>query len=230
MIKRMLPSLCILLGMLIFLYPTLNDRYESYRQEQLMRQWTETMKRIDQGPGSPDTRQTVTPVPISAITAPPSAEVPPEEQQQQPLTPEPTSAPDPLRNKKLEGVLSIDKIKLKLPIITDATTANLKLSVASIAGTGQPGAVGNYAIAGHRSLTYGKNFNRLDEVEQGDVIEVDTGQQQYRYEVYEKLYVLPEDVWVLKGNGKDRDITLITCHPIDTGTHRIIVKGRLVEK
>ncbi|MFE5322739.1 class D sortase [Paenibacillus sp. NPDC056579] len=230
MIKRMLPSLCILLGMLIFLYPTLNDRYESYRQEQLMRQWTETMKRIDQGPGSPDTRQTVTPVPISAITAPPSAEVPPEEQQQQPLTPEPTSAPDPLRNKKLEGVLSIDKIKLKLPIITDATTANLKLSVASIAGTGQPGAVGNYAIAGHRSLTYGKNFNRLDEVEQGDFIEVDTGQHQYRYEVYEKLYVLPEDVWVLKGNGKDRDITLITCHPIDTGTHRIIVKARLVEK
>lgn len=230
MIKRMLPTLCIMLGMLIFLYPTLNDRYETYRQEQLMRQWTETMKLIDQGPKSPDTRQTIIPVPISAITSPTSAEAPPEEQQQQPLTPEPTAAPDPLRNKKLEGVLSIDKIKLKLPIITDATTANLKLSVASIAGTGQPGAVGNYAIAGHRSLTYGKNFNRLDEVEQGDVIEVDTGQQQYRYEVYEKLYVLPEDVWVLKGNGKDRDITLITCHPIDTGTHRIIVKGRLVEK
>ena len=129
----------------------------------------------------------------------------------------------------MEGILLIDKINLKIPILTNATQANMKVSVASITNTGRPGAVGNYAIAGHRNLTYGKNFNRLDEVDIGDLITVDTGTKQYVYKVGEKLYVLPEEVWVLNGNGKDREITLITCHPMENPTHRIAIKGKLIE-
>lgn len=224
MLRKTLPMLFIFLGILVFLYPAINDRYESYQQQQLMKKWTETFKLIDQGMETTESTAAFTPVPLSAVVAPAS----PEETAVLPA--EPAPKPDPLRNKQVEGVLKIGKIKLELPIIADATVSNLKLSVASIAGTGKAGAVGNYAIAGHRDYTYGKNFNRLDEVDKGDVIEVDTGKQQYRYEVQEKLYVLPEDVWVLKGNGKDREITLITCHPIDTATHRLIVKGKMIEK
>ncbi|MCP3774160.1 class D sortase [Paenibacillus sp. MZ04-78.2] len=223
MIKRTLPSLCIFLGIAIFLYPAIIDRYESYQQQQMMNQWTETLKRIDQAAETTDSKQqNLNLVPISAVAAPADS-------QPQPSNAEPESAPDPLQGKPLEGVLTIEKIKLKLPIITDATVNNLKLSVASIAGTGKAGAIGNYAIAGHRNFTYGKNFNRLDEVDKGDLVEVDTGKQQYRYKVQEKLYVLPEDVWVLKGNGKDKEITLITCHPMENPTHRLIVKGKLIE-
>ncbi|SCW78325.1 sortase A [Paenibacillus tianmuensis] len=224
MIKRTLPILCIFLGIATFLYPAINDRYESYRQQQMMNQWTETLKRIDQAADTTDSKQqTLNLVPISAVAAVPA------DSQSQPSNAEPESVPAPLQGKPIEGVLTIEKIKLKLPIITDATVNNLKSSVASIAGTGKAGAVGNYAIAGHRNFTYGKNFNRLDEVDKGDLVEVDTGKQQYRYEVQEKLYVLPEDVWVLKGNGKDKEITLITCHPMENPTHRIIVKGKLIE-
>ncbi|MFB0844047.1 class D sortase [Paenibacillus oleatilyticus] len=229
MIKRTLPILCIFLGIAIFLYPTIMDRYEIYRQQQMMDQWTETLKRIDQATETAVPKQnTLNPVPVSAVVAPdpaPAVETPADSQ------PQPSNAdPDPLQGKPIEGILIIDKIKLKLPIITDATVNNLKLSVASIAGTGKAGAVGNYAIAGHRNFTYGKNFNRLDEVDKGDIVEVDIGKQQYRYEVQEKQYVLPEDVWVLKGNGKDKEITLITCHPMENPTHRLIVKGKLIEK
>ncbi|WP_010498467.1 class D sortase [Paenibacillus elgii] len=225
MIKRTLPILCILLGIAIFLYPTIMDRYEIYRQQQMMDQWAETLKRIDQATETAVPKQnTLNPVPVSAVVAPDPAPA------DSPSNAGPEAAPDPLQGKPIEGILIIDKIKLKLPIITDATVSNLKLSVASIAGTGKAGAVGNYAIAGHRNFTYGKNFNRLDEVDKGDIIEVDTGKQQFQYEVQEKQYVLPEDVWVLKGNGKDKEITLITCHPMENPTHRLIVKGKLIEK
>lgn len=231
MIKKTLPILCIFLGIAIFLYPTVKDRYEIYRQQQMMDQWTETLKRIDQAAETADSKQhTLNPVPVSAVVAPAPADETPADSQTQPSNAEPASVPDPFQGKPIEGILTIGKIKLKLPIITDATVSHLKLSVASIAGTGKAGAVGNYAIAGHRNLTYGKNFNRLDEIDKGDLIEVDTGKQQYRYEVQEKLYVLPEDVWVLKGNGKDREITLITCHPMENPTHRLIVKGKLIEQ
>lgn len=225
MIKRTLPILCILLGIAIFLYPTIMDRYEIYRQQQMMDQWTETLKRIDQATENAVPKQnTLNPVPVSAVVAPDPAPV------DSPSNAGPEAAPDPLQGKPIEGILIIDKIKLKLPIITDATVSNLKLSVASISGTGKAGSVGNYAIAGHRNFAYGKNFNRLDEVDKGDIVEVDTGKQQFRYEVQEKQYVLPEDFWVLKGNGKDKEITLITCHPMENPTHRLIVKGKLIEK
>ena len=101
----------------------------------------------------------------------------------------------------MEGVLSIDKIDLKLPILTDATMDNMKISVASIANTGKAGAIGNYAIAGHRNLTYGKNFNRLDEVTPGDLIGVDTGSKKFVYRVEEKIDVLPTDVWGVAEHG-----------------------------
>lgn len=228
-LQKTISVLCIVVGIGVMAYPTVNDRYESYKQQQILKQWQESLQHIDQADSEPDTviNTTPSPVPLRAEAS---------EAEPKPLKLEPTPMPTPtpvslsLGQKNVEGILIIDKINLKLPILKDATVANLKLSVASIANTGKAGKIGNYAIAGHRNLTYGKNFNRLDEMTEGDIIEVDTGSKQYRYKVESKQYVLPEEVWVLKGNGKDREITLITCHPMENPTHRIIVKGKLIEE
>lgn len=223
MIKKIAPYILILIGLLIFLYPTIRDRYEIYQQRQILKAWEDNLRRIDE-------------VPIYAqnMTA--------DEQDQTPAYPALTSANPTTQDdmeeklqakgidkKSIEGVLTIDKINLKLPIITDATQAHLALSVASILHTGKSGQIGNYAIAGHRSHTFGKNFNRLDEVEVGDNIQVQTAAETYTYVVKSKQYVKPMQVEVLEGNGKDREITLITCHPLYNPTKRIIVKGILVE-
>ncbi|SFM22828.1 sortase A [Paenibacillus sp. 1_12] len=223
MIRKMVPIVCIVLGVIVLIYPTAIDRYESYQQQQILKQWQDNLKDMDLGAPETETAAESIPTPLPetstiAISQP------------EPLNITPTAAkPVPVHYKNMEGVLSIDKINLKLPILTNATVANLNLSIASIANTGKAGAIGNYSIAGHRNLTYGKNFNRLDEVAVGDLIEVDTGSKKYTYKVEDKKYVLPEDVWVLKGNGKDREITLITCHPMENATHRIIIKGKMVE-
>ncbi|KQX46966.1 class D sortase [Paenibacillus sp. Root444D2] len=225
MMRRTLPMVLILLGIIIFLYPTINDRYESYKQQQILKQWQNTLGHID----------AVASEPIGELVDMDTPFLTKENNNMillrgsNLLSVEPSPTPLAITGGPIEGILAIDKINLKLPILTDATAKNLKLSVASIAHTGKVGAVGNYAIAGHRNLTYGKNFNRLDEVDVGDWIEVDTGSLQYWYQVQDKQYVLPEDVWVLEGNGKDREITLITCDPMENPTHRIVVKGKLLE-
>lgn len=222
MIRKKLSLLFIVLGIIIFLYPTLNDRYESYQQNKILKQWQENLQDMDQTASDIEEE---TDVELVVPSSSPAVEALPTSSQPSPLAAEKKPKPVTLPQKNTEGVLIIDKINLKLPILTDATVNNLKISVASIANTGKAGAVGNYAIAGHRNLTYGKNFNRLDEVTEGDFIEVNTGSKTYIYKVVDKKYVLPEDVWVLKGNDKDREITLITCHPMENPTHRIVIKG-----
>ncbi|MFS0838963.1 class D sortase [Paenibacillus sp. 1P03SA] len=206
--KRIFPLLCVILGIAVFLYPALRDRYDDIQQSRLLEQWQANLHNIDQS--EPENEGNAS----SAGQAPSTAE-------------------DPVTlatgGKNVEGILVIDKIQLKLPILTDATKENLKVSLASIAKTGKPGQIGNYAVAGHRNFAYGKNFNRLDEMAEGDTIEVDTSTGRFIYQVQEKRYVLPEQVEVLQGNGKDSEITLVTCHPMKNPTHRIIVKGTLIE-
>jgi sortase A len=215
MARRVLALVCIVLGIGIFLYPTIMDRYESYRQQQILAEWQDNLARIDQPEPESDLAIQAEAVPTSAV------------KQKLPQTVPATKQPSTRDN--AEGVLIINKIDLKLPILTGATPQHLLTSVASIAHTGKPGEVGNYAIAGHRNRKYGKNFNRLDEVKVGDLIKVDTGKKVFTYKVDRKLYVKPTDVWILEGNRKDREITLVTCHPMINPTQRLIVKGKLVE-
>lgn len=105
-----------------------------------------------------------------------------------------------------------------------------------------PGQAGNAAIAGHRT-TFGAPFNRLDELEPGDTIEVETLQGSFTYEVMPHepganapepggpghQIVRPWDMSVLKDFGDNR-ITLVACHPEYSARLRIVVHGRLVDE
>lgn len=124
------------------------------------------------------------------------------------------------------GILKIDKINLKMPILEGTTERNLNRGAAQIEGTSPLGAVGNAAIAGHRGYNYGRLFNRLDELMVGDKIVVETGEGTYTYEVYQTLVVEPADVSVLNRNNQDKILTLVTCTPLYTSTHRLIVQAK----
>ena len=127
-----------------------------------------------------------------------------------------------------EGILKIDSIQLKLPVLTGATKKNLNLSVASVERSAKPGQDGNYAIAGHRSYAYGRNFNRLGEIALQDRIEVQTKDALYYYAVTDIFRVKPNETWVLDPT-ETRTITLITCDPMRNPTYRLIIRGVLVE-
>ncbi|KGP89850.1 sortase [Pontibacillus chungwhensis BH030062] len=135
---------------------------------------------------------------------------------------------DPVVSNKVLGTLEIKKINVKLPILQGATQEHLEYGIGQLMGDSQIGAAGNVALAAHRGYTYGRLFNRLDELRVGDELIATTSKGAYRYHVIDTFLVLPNDLSVLEEDGKESFITLITCHPIKDPTHRLIVQAVLV--
>jgi sortase A len=128
------------------------------------------------------------------------------------------------------GVIEINKINVLLPILMGADDEALDKGAGFLEGTSYPGEIGNSAIAAHRSRTYGRMFNRLGEVKEGDEITIKTIEGTYHYVAFKKVIVQPNDLSVLKQNGDNKILTLITCEPIETATHRLIIQAKLKEK
>ncbi len=99
-----------------------------------------------------------------------------------------------------------------------------------------PGKKGNFAVAGHRA-THGEPFARLDEMEEGDRIVVETAKEWLVYQVAWSQIVPPTATELLEPvpghpgrKGKQRLMTLITCHPRWSSTERLAVGAQLVER
>ena len=122
----------------------------------------------------------------------------------------------------------------RFTIIQGTALAQLNVSPGHVPGTQLPGQVGNFAVAGHR-VTAGNPFWSLPSLKNGDLVYIDTKVNTYTYRVTGKHTVLPTDTAVVDpvpGHPGQRPtqrlITLITCNPAWTGTHRVIVTGKLV--
>ena len=91
--------------------------------------------------------------------------------------------------------------------------------------TALPGARGNLALAAHRSGPWITPFREVMELRVGDPLYLETEDGWYTYRFRSLEYVLPEETDVLdpfprlQGEaGKDRIMTLTTCHPKQDGT------------
>jgi sortase A len=122
----------------------------------------------------------------------------------------------------------------KFTLIQGTALAQLNLSPGHVPGTQWPGQFGNFAVAGHR-VTSGNPFWSLPSLRPGDLVNVQTQLNDYSYRVTGKDMVAPTDTAVLDPvpghpgqQPTARLITLITCDPAWTGTHRVIVTGVLV--
>lgn len=124
------------------------------------------------------------------------------------------------------GLMEIEKIDLVVTIAEGVEDKDLIYSVGHFPETVMPGEEGNFAVVGHRSYTYGQYFNRLDELEFGDKVKVRAGTDIYTYIIDDIKVVEPEEVSVLDNTDTAR-ITLVTCTPIWSATHRLIVSGYL---
>lgn len=119
-------------------------------------------------------------------------------------------------------------------LVQGTALAQLNVSPGHVPGTQLPGQLGNFAVAGHR-VTAGNPFWGLPSLKGGDLVYIDTKVNTYTYKVTGMQQVLPTDTAVLDpvpGHPGEqpakRLITLITCNPAWTGTHRVIVTGALV--
>ncbi|WP_242491786.1 class E sortase [Actinomyces minihominis] len=95
--------------------------------------------------------------------------------------------------------------------------------------TQQAGEIGNFALAAHRR-TYMNNFRRIDTLEDGDPIVVETEEAYLVYEVYGREIVDPSATRVVLPVPNEpgvvptkRIMTMTTCHPEFGNSERFIV-------
>lgn len=123
------------------------------------------------------------------------------------------------------GKLTIQKIGVELPVISQMDDSALKVSVCWYQGA-MPGDAGNMVIAGH-NYANGAHFGKLDELGKGDSVMLEAADgKSYRYEVYDTQVVKPDDVDALEKCESQYELTLLTC--TSHGNRRLLVRCRVV--
>lgn len=130
--------------------------------------------------------------------------------------------------------LRIPKIDIETLVVEGTTADALRAGAGHYKETPLPGEVGNVAIAGHRT-TYGRPFNRMNELEPGDLLELETPLAIHTYKAVPAFgghgnpwVVKPTDVSVVAPEQVKRLLTLTTCHPKGSARQRLIMRFELV--
>ncbi len=125
--------------------------------------------------------------------------------------------------------ITIPKIELEELVYEDADVETLKKGPGHIPQTPLYGEFGRFTISGHRT-TYGAPFNKIDRLEAGDIIHVDTlDGQRYVYVVTETVFVKPTAVEILEGTSDRKELLLTSCHPEYSARERIVVISQLLK-
>jgi sortase A len=143
----------------------------------------------------------------------------------------PKVSPQPA-NAEVFGVMYVPRFgaTYSVPLAGGTTTAGTldTIGVGHYDDTAMPGAVGNFAVAGHRT-THGAPFNKIADLQIGDEIYVKTADGWYTYTFRNLEYVKPTQVSVLEPSPdeagvstKDRLMTMTSCNPMYSATERIV--------
>lgn len=98
------------------------------------------------------------------------------------------------------------------------------------------GQSGNVVMSGHNNIL-GSVFRELDQLKQGDIATIWSGNTRYDYEI-EKVVIVPDKhatpeqrrdnaSWIQEFD--DDRLTLVSCSPRDDNSHRIIAVAHLVD-
>ncbi len=132
----------------------------------------------------------------------------------------------------------IPRLGVDAVVVEGTSAAALRAGAGHYPNTPLPGEKGNVAIAGHRT-TYGKPFNRMDELDVGDKVRLETPLATYHYSVVAH----PPDVgspcpngacwithptdWGVVAPSNEAILTLTTCHPKGSAAQRLILRAAL---
>jgi sortase A len=143
----------------------------------------------------------------------------------------------------------IPDIDVDTVVVSGTSPAALRAGAGHYPSTVLPGQDGNVGIAGHRT-TYGRPFNRIDELSGGDEIWLQTPVGDFQYVVsappaggdcraYSEMdearpdsaacVTHPRD-WSVVGETDDAVLTLTSCHPKGSAQQRIIIRAELAER
>mgnify|MGYP003296707183 CR=1 FL=1 len=96
------------------------------------------------------------------------------------------------------------------------------------------GETGNVGIAGHRT-TFGRPFNRLNELGPGDVVTLETPFATYTYKAvtpfagHDNPWVVTPSDFSVVSQGTGHLLTLTTCHPKGSARQRLVMRFSLTK-
>ena len=129
------------------------------------------------------------------------------------------------------GYIQIPSIGVDLPVYHGVDEAVLQIAVGHVPGSSLPiGVKRTHAVmSGHRGLPSAKLFSDLDKLKEGDIFTVTVLDRTITYQADQIRIVLPEETNELSiVDGKDY-ATLVTCTPYGVNTHRILLRGRRIK-
>lgn len=129
------------------------------------------------------------------------------------------------------GYVDIPSIRVSLPIYHGTSDTVLQVGIGHIdwssLPTGQEST--HVVISGHRGLPSARLFTDIDSLTVGDTFSIEVLNKEFTYEVDNIAIVLPEELEFLKITPGEEYCTLVTCTPYGVNSHRLLVRGHLVE-
>ena len=120
-------------------------------------------------------------------------------------------------------------------VVEGVGTEPLKEGPGHLPGSALPGGLGNVVISGHRT-TYLAPFNRLDELQPGDEVVLETRTSWFTYRVTGEEVVRPTAIEVTfpvpgqpDATPTEHLLTLTTCNPKYSASTRLVVRGILTD-
>ncbi|WBB65688.1 class E sortase [Micromonospora sp. WMMD812] len=136
----------------------------------------------------------------------------------------------PVHGKPIAG-LYIPKLDKNWVVVEGVTQADIRYAPGHYPKSALPGQVGNFSVAGHRNRA---TFWRLDELDNGDAIVVESKTDWYIYKVSQTRIVKPTQVEVVAPvpgkpgeKASKRMLTLTTCNPKFDNYQRLIIHAEL---
>lgn len=139
--------------------------------------------------------------------------------------PTPLSSPTAIR-----AHLVIAGVNINMPVFLGDTEKTLNKGGWLFPTTSRPERGGNSVIFGHRYMyrpPKSNTFWNLDKVKIGDEMVLYWQGKEYKYKVFEKKIVEPNDLSVIQPTSDSR-LTIITCTPLFSTKQRLVVTGTLI--
>ncbi len=129
------------------------------------------------------------------------------------------------------GYISIEKIGVELPLYHGTSESVLGVAAGHIEGTSFPiGGENTHAVvSAHRGLPNATLFTHLDRMELGDTFDFTIFDRTFTYQVDQIKTVLPTDTSDITISAGKEYCTLLTCTPYGINTHRLLVRGRIID-
>ncbi len=127
--------------------------------------------------------------------------------------------------------INIPKINVKLPIYHGTDEEALANGIGHLQTSSLPigGESTRAILSGHRGMAEADMFTRLDELVVGDLIFIEVLNEKLAYAVTDTQVILPEETETLDIVAGEDMLTLVTCTPIYTNTHRLIVNAKRID-